>query len=216
MGKTAIVLGATGLVGGHVVRQLIRDSDVERIKIFGRNAAGINHPKVEEFLLDLFQLETYAQKFTGDVVFCCVGTTKAKTPDKETYRRIDYGIPVTAAQLAAANDIETFVVVSSLGANVSSSIFYNRTKGEMERDVLTIQIPRTYVVQPSLIGGNRSEKRTGERLAQRFSEIFGFLLPRKYKMIHAETIAKAMLKLWKTGAATGRIPSHELKRIAEE
>jgi uncharacterized protein YbjT (DUF2867 family) len=214
MGKTAIILGATGLTGGLLLQNLLEDASYERVKLFSRSSVGFTHEKLEEQLVDLLELENYPQEFTGDIMFCCIGTTNAKTPNEELYRKIDYGIPVAAAQLAKANQIETLLVVSALGADPDSRMFYNRTKGEMEREVLKMGIKNTYILQPSLIGGKRGEKRFGESMAKFFMSLFGFLVPKKYKMIAPETIAKAMQKVAAEGYTTTRIPSEKIKEIA--
>jgi len=214
MKKTAIILGATGLTGSILLQRLLNDDSISTIKLFSRSSSNIKNPKVEEYLIDMFQLEKETERFTGDVVFCCIGTTKSKTPDKETYKKIDYGIPVTAATLAKQNSISKIVVISALGSNLDSSVFYNKVKGEMERDVLRQNISETYILQPSLIGGNRSENRTGESIAQFFAKVFGFLIPKKYKMIEPETIAKAMQNLLYKPYSETRIPSDEIKKIA--
>ena len=213
--KTAIILGATGLTGGILLDKLIDDDSFEKIKLFSRSSTGKNSPKIEEYLIDMFQLEKYAEVFKADVVFCCIGTTKAKTADKEIYKKIDYGIPVTAAKLAKMNGISTFIVISSLGADSNSSVFYSKTKGEMQRDVLSQNIENTYVLQPSLIVGERNESRFGENMAEFFMKIFGFLIPKKYKMIQAETIAEAMRVLSKESYSKRIIPSLEIKEIAK-
>ena len=215
MKKTAIILGATGLTGSILLKKLLEDASFEKIKLFSRSTAEIDSPKIEEHLIDMFQLEKYSEAFTADVVFCCIGTTKSKTPDKETYKKIDYGIPVTATTLSKHNGIETFIVISAMGADVDSSIFYNKTKGEMQRDVLNQNIENTYVLQPSLIVGDRNENRFGEKVATVFMKIFGFLIPKKYKMIKAETIAEAMLVLAKNGFSKQQITSNEIKQIAQ-
>ena len=212
--KTAIILGATGLTGSLLLDKLIVDDSFERIKLFSRNRTDKTNAKIEEHLVDLFQLEKYADAFRGDVVFCCIGTTKAKTPNEETYRKIDYGIPVSAAKLSKKNGIETFMVISALGADVNSKIFYNRTKGEMERDVLQTGIKNTYILQPSLIVGNRTESRFGERLAGILMNLFHFLIPKRYKTIKAETIAEAMRMLSHRGYSENVIPSEKIKEIA--
>jgi uncharacterized protein YbjT (DUF2867 family) len=214
MSKTAILLGATGLVGGKLLHLLLVDDGYDKVKLFSRSSCDVSHPKIEEHLGDLFQLEQFAEKFTANVVFCCIGTTKSKTPDKETYRKIDYGIPVNAAKLSKQNSIPCFQVISAMGADVSSRTFYNKTKGEMERDVLAEGVTNTYIFQPSLIGGERDENRFGERVAQFFMGIFSFLIPKKYEMIAPEIIAKAMLQVANTGYKKHRIPSDEIKEIA--
>lgn len=215
MKKTAIILGATGLTGSILLKKLLTDASFEKIKLFSRSTAEIDSPKIEEHLIDMFQLGKHSEAFTADVVFCCIGTTKSKTPDKETYKKIDYGIPVTAATLSKHNGIEIFIVISAMGADVDSSIFYNKTKGEMQRDVLNQNIENTYVLQPSLIVGDRNENRFGEKVATVFMKIFGFLIPKKYKMIKAETIAEAMLVLAKNGFSKQQITSNEIKQIAQ-
>ena len=196
--KTAIILGATGLTGSLLLKKLLSDDSYATVKLFSRKASGITSPKIKEFIGDIIQLENFASDFTADVVFCCIGTTKAKTKDESVYRTIDYGIPVKAAQLAKENNISTFIVISAMGANIKSSIFYNRTKGEMERDVLLLEIPRTYILQPSLILGNRTEHRAGEKIAAFFMQFFTLFLIgglKKYRAIEAKAIANTMFNL---------------------
>ena len=212
--KTAIILGATGLTGGILLNKLLHDPTFEKIKLFSRSPVKKDSPKIEEHIIDLFQLENHSERFTADVVFCCIGTTKAKTPDDDTYKKIDYGIPVTAAKLAKQNGVDTFIVISAMGADEDSRIFYNKTKGQMQRDVLKQGIKNTYILQPSLIDGDRNESRFGENLASFFMKTFGFLIPRKYKMIKAETIAQAMLILAKEGYSEEIITSEKIKEIA--
>ncbi len=214
MTKTAIILGATGLTGSILLQRLLDDDSISTIKLFSRSSSNVKNPKVEEHLVDMFELESQTEHFTGDLVFCCIGTTKSKTPDKETYKKIDYGIPITAAKLAKQNSIPKFIVISALGSNPESSVFYNKVKGEMERDVLQQNISETYILQPSLIGGDRSENRTGESIAQFFAKVFGFLIPKKYKMIEPETIAKAMENLMNKTYSEQRITSEKIKEIA--
>lgn len=195
MGKTAIVLGATGLTGGILLEKLLADKNYSTIKLFSRSSVKVKSEKIEEFIVNLLQLEKSLKDFTADEVYCCIGTTASKTKDKEKYKKIDYGIPVTAAILSKKNGIETFVVMSSMGANSNSSVFYNKTKGEMERDVLKQNIKHTFILRPSLIGGNRDESRVGEKIGKIFMTIFNplFIGPlKKYIMIHPEKIANCM------------------------
>src|SRR5699024_8062889 len=110
MGKTAIILGATGLTGGHLLDLLLEDDSFNKILVFTRRKTGKEHPKLEEHIIDLLELDDYKNLFKGDVVF----TTKAKTPDKNLYKAIDYGIPVTAAKLAKQNGIKSYIVISAL------------------------------------------------------------------------------------------------------
>ena len=212
--KTAIVLGGTGLTGGFLLNKLLADPSYDRVKLFLRSSSNIKHEKIEEHIVDLFQLEENSEHFKGDVVFSCIGTTKSKTPDKELYRKIDYGIAIVAAQLCKRNDIATFIVVSAMGTDPNSTIFYNKTKGEMEQDVLKLKLEHCYFLQPSLIGGKRDEKRFGERLAQILIGLFGFLVPKNYKMIQPETIGDAMMWLANNSYSDVRISSNKIKELA--
>jgi uncharacterized protein YbjT (DUF2867 family) len=147
-----------------------------------------------------------------------VGTTKKKTPDHNTYTKIDRGIPVTAARLCKANNIDTFLVVSALGANPKSRVFYNRIKGKMEKEVLEQEIKNTYILQPSLITGERKESRSFEKVGKvmlNFINPFFLGTLRKYKSISAESIARAMVAIAnKPELDVERIPSDEIKNIA--
>ncbi|EMQ95877.1 hypothetical protein D778_01767 [Xanthomarina gelatinilytica] len=217
MGKTAIILGATGLTGGLLLEQLLMDNRYAKIKLFSRSSCNIKHEKIEEHLVDLLDLSSQKSKFFADEVFCCIGTTKAKTPNQEQYLQIDYGIPVMAAKLCKENNINTFLVISALGADKHSKVFYNRTKGRMEEAVFMEKIPNTYVMQPSLIAGKRNEKRLGEYLAKLLMKLvnpflFGSLS--KYKSIHPITIAKGMIVLANGTHPSGQIVSDEIKKIA--
>lgn len=214
MKKTAILIGATGLTGSILLQKLLQHPDFELIKVLTRRSTGITSPKLEEHIVDLLKLESYQHLFKGTVVYCCIGTTKAKTPDKDLYFKIDYGIPVAAAKLAKEQGIPTYVVISSFGSNPDSKIFYSRTKGKMEKAVEAEQIPNTYILRPSLIVGDRKETRIGERIGELFFRIFNFLIPKRYRYIKAETIAEAMVKLEEVGYPKMYIPSDEIKKIA--
>ncbi|QBA65257.1 NAD-dependent epimerase/dehydratase family protein [Muriicola soli] len=215
--KSAIVLGATGLTGGILLKELLQDPRYTRIVVFSRSTAGIQHPKYEEYLGDLFSLSEFSAKFKADEVYCCIGTTKAKTPDKEKYRKIDLGIPLDAAQLCVQNKIDTFIVMSSLGANPKSSVFYSRVKGEMEEAVLQLGLPKTHILQPSLISGEREESRKMEKLAKTLFSILNVLLIgplKKYRSVRAKDIAKAMIWLANNKYGQERITSDKITQLA--
>lgn len=217
MGKTAIILGATGLTGNLLLEKLISDKNYSKIKLFSRNSVDVSSGKIEEFIIDLLALEDSINDFVADEVFCCIGTTAAKTKDKKLYKAIDSGIPVTAAKIAKENGIGTFIVISSMGADANSSVFYNRTKGEMERDVLKQSINNTYILRPSLIGGNRNEFRLGEKIGKGIMRIFNPLLVgslEKYKMIHPEKIANYMRILANTKPNETIFSSDNIQEIA--
>ncbi|MEM8507451.1 MAG: NAD(P)H-binding protein [Bacteroidota bacterium] len=212
--KKAIVLGATGLVGGKLVQLLVQDDRYKNITILTRSAPEISHPKLKVVLGNLMQMESFEKELRGDELYCCIGTTKAKTPNKAKYKAIDYGIPVGAANYCKKNGIPTFIAISALGADPRSAIFYSKIKGEMERDIIALGIAKTHMVQPALIGGDRSEKRAGEHF---FKELLGALDPvmigpfKKFRMILPETIAKAMVYLANTPYDQTRVASADLE-----
>lgn len=195
--KTAILLGATGLTGSYLLDLLLDSEDYEKVLVFTRRTTGKLHPKLQEIICDLLTLEKQTELFRGDTVFCCIGTTKSKTPDKDAYKTIDYGIPVSAAKLSAQNGIQTFVVVSALGADEKSNIFYSRTKGEMEQEVLQSAIRTILIYRPSLIYGERKDNRWTENIGVGLMKIIKPLLVgklKKYSAIYAKDLAKALYK----------------------
>ena len=215
--KTAIILGATGLTGGILLQELIKDTRYKKIKLFSRRSAAVKNEKVEEHLVDLLNLDEHKDSFKADEVFCCIGTTKNKTPDEETYRKIDFGIPVNAARIAKENGCSTFVVISALGADPKSSMFYNRTKGEMEREIQKLNIKNSFFLEPSLIAGDREEKRGFENMAKQVMKVVNYALVgplEKYRSIHPKAIAKAMVKVANEGYPKQVIPSDEIKELA--
>ncbi|MFY7728705.1 MAG: NAD(P)H-binding protein [Flavobacterium sp.] len=218
MTKTAILLGATGATGTELLQLLLQDNRYNTVKLFSRKASGISHPKIKEYIIDLFALEQHAADFTGDVVFCCIGTTKAKTPDKETYYKIDYGIPAAAATLAAVNGIPSYIVISALGADKDSSIFYNRTKGQMQEAVLEKSITNTHIMQPSLITTKRSENRLGEKIAAAVFKVINPLLVgslKKYRSITTTKIARAMIWLDNNSYPKIIVQSDEIQELGK-
>lgn len=216
MPKTAILLGASGAVGKQLLQLLINDERYNTIKLFSRSKSDITHSKIEDHVVDLFELDKYQTDFTADEVFCCIGTTKAKTPDSETYHKIDYGIPAEAAKLANKNGISTFIVVSAIGADANSSIFYNRTKGQMQNAVLKENINNTHILQPSLIVAERKETRIAEKVVQGFMWLLNPLLfggAAKYRSIKAKTIANAMLWLANNNYPDIMLTSDEIQKV---
>jgi uncharacterized protein YbjT (DUF2867 family) len=214
--KTAIILGATGLTGSLLLEMLLTDDRYEKIKVFTRRPLEVSDPKLEAIQCSLLELNAVKDDFIGDEVFCCIGTTTKKTPDKKLYHKIDYGIPVSAAMLCKENNIPTLVIVSAIGANADSSIFYNKTKGEMERDVLAQNIQHTYILQPSIINGPRNESRAGEKIGVVITRFLQPLLMgslKKYRVINGEVISKAMVKLANNGFDHQVIASDQIQEL---
>ncbi len=219
MPKTAIILGATGLTGGLLTELLINDANYSKIKLFTRRPTGFSDPKIEEIQCDLLHLEAPKKDFTGDVIFCCIGTTKAKTPDRDLYYKIDYGIPMAAAQLAKENNIDTFMVISSVGTSDKSPFFYVRTKGQMERDILKLGIPNTYIMKPAFINGRPDEDRKGEKGLKFLMKVTDFFMIgplKKYRSTQALQIAKTMAYLGIHHHKEANISNAQIKIVSHQ
>src|SRR4051812_1542384 len=165
--RTAILVGATGLVGGALLEMLIADISFKRIITFSRRPLSIQHPKVEVVetdFIDFYSLEKYFKE--ADAVFCCIGTTIKQAGSKEQFRKVDYEIPVHLADHAYKNNVRTFIIVSSLGADAKSKNFYLKTKGEMERDLASFKFIKIAFVRPSFLVGPRKEFRLMEKVMQ--------------------------------------------------
>jgi len=196
MGKKAILLGASGLIGNSLLQQLLLSNHYNEVLVVVRKTLNIQHPKLRQLQVDFDRLIEHAHEIQGDVVFCCLGTTKKKTPDKAQYKKIDHQYPIDAARIALTNGATQYHLVSSLGANVNSSIFYPKLKGEVERDLKAIPFPTIHIYRPSLLDGFRIENRTGERWMIAIMRLINPILVgplRQYRSIKIETVAHAML-----------------------
>ncbi|MDP4263302.1 MAG: oxidoreductase [Bacteroidota bacterium] len=195
MGKTATIIGATGLIGGHLLQLLLDDPYFETVKILIRRPFPLTHPKLEKKLVDFNDSDSLLVAMdNSDVIFCAVGTTQRKVKgDKEAYRKIDYDIPVKAARFCKMTGCETFVLVSSVGANSKSRNFYLKLKGEVEDAVASVGLNAVHIMRPSMLLGDRTESRPGEKIGKGIMNAISFLLPSKYKPIQAKKVAGAML-----------------------
>jgi len=214
MSKTATVLGATGLIGGQLVSLLLDDPHFSKVRVVGRRSTGISHKKLSEKLGDLFDERFLKKAITGDVVFCCIGTTQAKTPDLKIYRKIDFGIPVNSIAAAKKNGAEQFLVVSSMGANAKSRVFYNRTKGHMEEALLKSNLKKVNIFRPSMLLGDRSETRVMESIGKLLFRVAHNFLPKRYRGIESETVAMAMIEVAKTKPDQQIFQSDEIQNWA--
>lgn len=219
-GKQALVLGATGLVGTELVKQLAEDADYASVTVLVRKPMAFRHPKVKEILTDYEKLETYREAFRTDAVYCCLGTTIKTAGSKTAFRRVDLDYPVQAAGLAREEGVRWFAVISALGASESSLYFYNRTKGEMERRLRDTGLPSLYLFRPSLLLGDRKEQRTVESAAAALSRALPFLWAgpmRRYKPVQAAAVAAAMRAAVREGPAGTHIyENRELPGLAGE
>lgn len=201
MSRTAALIGATGLIGSHLMEQLQNDPYYSQIKIIVRRPLAIDSPKMQVVVIDFSDYQAFHQAIAGsDVVFCAVGTTQKKVKgDKAAYRKVDYDIPVNAAKICAASGVSQFLLVSAVGANSGSGNFYLKLKGEVEDAINKWHIPSVSVFRPSMLLGKRAEFRFAERLSQAPMKLLSFLIPSKYKPIEAHDVAKAMIAASKSG-----------------
>ncbi len=213
MSKTAVIIGATGLIGGAVLKQLLADERYAKVVVLARKSTGLTHTRLEEVIGNLLDDNFWKLKMLVDEVFCCIGTTQAKTSDMQVYKNIDYGIPVHAAQWGLRSGMQKFLVISSMGASKNSRIFYSRTKGQMEEALRKMAIPRLYILRPSLLLGDRNEFRLGEAVGKFFTKTFSFLIPARYKGIKGETVAQSMVILANSTSQKVIYESEELRSL---
>jgi uncharacterized protein YbjT (DUF2867 family) len=192
---TATIIGATGLIGNYLLNELLSDTYYDTVRVLLRRPVEITHPKLEKKLVDFNDMESVRLALEGtDVIFCTVGTTQKKVNrDKAAYRKVDYDIPVHAARLGKLCGCETFVLVSAAGASSRSSNFYLKLKGKVEDAVKIIGIRSVHIMQPSILLGDRKEFRLGEKIGKVFMSAISFLLPAKYRPVHARDVATAMI-----------------------
>jgi uncharacterized protein YbjT (DUF2867 family) len=191
--KTALIAGATGLVGNQLLNLLLRESYYDKVIVLTRRAIDVSHPKAEIIITDFDQLEMHAQQLKADDVYCCLGTTIKQAKTKTAFEKADKDYPFALGKITRAGGARQFFLVSALGADRNSSIYYNRVKGEAEQLILGIGFESLHIFRPSLLLGDRKEKRAGEDAAKVVYKIFGLLIPQKYKAIDAGKVARAML-----------------------
>ena len=197
MPHKAIIAGASGLIGSNLLDILLIAPEYEEVVILVRISTGKTHRKLTEVILDFDNLSSYEIGNEVHATFCCLGTTKSKTPDESLYKKIDHDYPVTLAKLALTNGVEQFHLISSIGANSNSSTFYTKLKGKTEEDIKGVGLKTLHIYQPSLLTGDRKEFRLMEKIIVGLSYVIDPLLIgglRKYRSIPAKTVAMAMYK----------------------
>lgn len=187
-----MLLGATGLVGQECLRLLIEDDSVSRVVVLARRPLlpSLSALKVEEHVIDFAELASCGAFFDVDQVICALGTTLKKTPSRDEYRAIDFNYPVTAARLALEHGTRHFLIVSAVGANSKSPLFYNRLKGEVEDALKSMPFRSVTIAQPSVLIGERVEPRLSEKIAWSLA----FLTPARYRPVHASSVAGALVR----------------------
>lgn len=211
--KTALVFGGNGLIGTFLVQELIRDNRYAEVVLFLRKSIRSRHLKLREEIVDFKDFNNISKVTAGDEVYCCVGTTIRKAGSQERFRKVDFDLPVKIAELCAANHIEKIAVVSSLGADPESNNFYLRTKGEMEKAVLSSGVKKAYFFRPSMLLGKRSESRPAEFISKYLMQALSFLFVgplKKYKAIHAKKVARAMVQVMNNERESSFVESYEM------
>ena len=214
--KTALLFGSSGLVGGHLLNQLIKDTNYSKIKLFVRSDAEISDPKVEIIKTDFNSLENHKEDIKGDDCFFCIGTTKHNSPDKDDYRRVELEIPKEVAQIAKSNLVNSFIFVSALYANSKSSGEYIRFKGQVEEELKELNFPKLAILRPSFLIGDRKEKRVSEMIGIFVFKLLSPLLLgplKKMKPIHSETVAKAMIAVIQNDIQQHTLESNEIVEV---
>jgi uncharacterized protein YbjT (DUF2867 family) len=195
----AVIVGSTGLVGSSLLEQLDADRAFTEILSLVRKKAGKHYSKVQEIEVDFANLPEGAE-----IVFCCLGTTIKKAGSQAAFRKVDFEYPLETAKIAKAKGVKSFAIVTAMGSDASSSIFYNRVKGEIENALTDLKFDRLGIFRPSMLLGERTETRIGERVGQIVMNFFGFLIPKNYKAIHGQKVALAMLQFAKQTDKTGK------------
>lgn len=195
--KTTILLGASGLVVSNLLADLLKSDYYDKVIAFVRKDLGISNDKLTSHVVDFDKPDTYQSLVVGDDLFCCLGTTIAKARSQDAFRKIDYDLPVSFARIAKDNGVKQYLLVSSIGANAKSSVFYLKTKGECEEAISKIGFDSVSVFRPASLSGDRKEFRLNEKITLPLLKIFSFLLVgklRKYRPIEATKVAQSMLE----------------------
>jgi len=215
--KTALVFGSSGLIGEHLLNQLIKNENYNKIKIFVRSKPTINDPKIEIIETDFSNLQNHKEDIKGDDCFFCIGTTKKNSPDKSEYRRVELYMPKEIAKIAKANSLNSFVFVSSGYADSKSSGDYLKYKGEVEEELKELNFPKLGIMRPSFLLGDRKEKRIGEKTG---IFVFNLLSPlflgplKKMKPIHSEIVARSMIKFANEDLKKNTFESNEIVELS--
>tara|TARA_B100001769_G_C22062851_1_gene571753 strand:- start:130 stop:783 length:654 start_codon:yes stop_codon:yes gene_type:complete len=214
--KTALVFGSSGLIGGHLLNQLIKDNNYNKIKIFVRSEPKINDPKVKIIKTDFNNLENHIEDIKGDDCFFCIGTTKQNSPDKNEYRRVELDLPKEIAQIAKSNSINSFIFISSGYADPKSSGDYLKFKGQVEEELKRLNFTKLGIMRPSFLMGNRKDKRIREKIGILVFKLLSPLLLgplKKMKPINSEIVAKAMLAFVQSDTQKNTFESNEILKI---
>ena len=214
--RTALIFGSSGLVGGDLLNQLIKDTNYSKIKLFVRLIPDITDSKVEIIKTDFNNLENHKEDIMGDDCFFCIGTTKKNSSDKDEYRRVELDIPREIGKIAKSNLVKSFIFVSALYANPKSLGEYIRFKGLVEEELKELNFTKLAILRPSFLIGNRKKKRASETIGIFVFKLLSPLLLgplKKMKPIHSETVAKAMIAVIQNDIQQTIFESNEIVEI---
>ncbi|BES61000.1 NAD(P)H-binding protein [Dysgonomonas capnocytophagoides] len=193
--NTAVIIGATGLVGTALVQKLLADESFSEIKLLVRKSTKINHPKIKEYIIDFNNTNDYDRYITGDVLFSCLGTTLSTAGSKENQYLVDYTYQYQAAKSGAENGVKCYILVSSPYAKIDSGNYYRKMKAELEDSISVLDFEKIVILKPNVLSGERKTPRVGESIAVAIIQTLGRLLPflKKYRPISGKNVAQAML-----------------------
>lgn len=212
MSRSVLIAGATGLVGHQLLSCLLDDADVGSVVALTRRPLSLPHPKLHQGVVDFAHVADFALPAVEDY-FCCLGTTMKAAGSQAAFRAVDFQLPLTLARMALAAGATRCFVVSALGADPRSTVFYNRVKGDLEAALGALPFATVIAFRPSLLAGQRKETRLGERIGLALARPLGFALPARYRPIGADTVARAMLA-WSHRDVAGRraVESEDIRR----
>jgi uncharacterized protein YbjT (DUF2867 family) len=193
--RKAVLIGASGLIGSHLLQLLLKSDDYSEVLIFSRSTLSISHPKLTQQIIDFDNTSQYSSLITGNVIFSCLGSTRNKTPDKNEYLKIDKDYPLAFAKFGLENGVKQFHIVTSLNSDPESSSSYLKLKGELENELKKLPYHSLQIYQPSYLEGFRKETRIDDRLMQPLMRLLNPLLIgrlKKYRSIKASEVAQAM------------------------
>jgi uncharacterized protein YbjT (DUF2867 family) len=218
--RSALIAGASGLVGGHLLRLLLDEPRYESVAAVVRKPLSVEHAKLTQHVINFDRMEERTIATPVDDVFCCLGTTIKTAGSQEAFQRVDYEYPLALGRWASRNEASQLLLVSAMGANASSSVFYNRVKGDVEAALQRLLLPSLHILRPSLLLGERHEPRPGERIG---ALLMAALRPamlgslRAYRAIKAADVARALVEIALTSSPGVHVyDSAQIQQIADD
>lgn len=215
--RTAIIAGASGLIGNELVQKLISSDDYQLIYSLVRKKSGLVHEKINELVIDFEKMDQLKFDEPIDDVFCTLGTTMKQAGSRDNFKKVDYEYVVALADLAKQSGASKFLVISSMGADPKSSVFYSQVKGMTEEALKNIGFKQLVIFRPSLLLGERPERRFAEQFSGFFMKVFNFIIPDNYKAIEAGKVADCMLKMaLRTTGTVSIVKSGEMRGVSSD